>query len=201
MAKIFPRFADGDEFTTSHANALFAELERWRRMRATLPLTIRNQAGDDPPLIELTQFGRFQIQLTGNGSSSGHFWQEVIWDGSDWEPSGVERESGDGDYAFEINGLFCPLGDEVYEAWRDNFGRVLFRAGTLEGVTTSGISAGSISAMTSGSVTVWSQQAGTVASSGLTVTAFNRFATSIGGSKGVSLHPWNGRWMAREWDC
>ena len=52
MAKIFPRFKDGDNLEPRHINWIFSELERWRHASATPPLVFADTDGDDPPTIE-----------------------------------------------------------------------------------------------------------------------------------------------------
>jgi hypothetical protein len=145
--------------------------------------------------------GAFLIKLTDNGTTDTppqHEWKRVYSDTLDGSEEGTVAN---GDTAYELSGLACPMGDEILLAWRDDYGLLVFLATSQEGITSEAFSAGSLGSMTNGDVLLYTPQSGTIASSGLTVTAYNRWNTAIASSTGVSLRPWCGKWLIQTGEC
>ena len=194
MSREFEPLEDGDRLEPFHLNIIYAELRRLRKMKAAPPLVLRGMDSDQPPILTDAGSTQHLIRLTANGDSDGlHDWKLVHWDGDaiDYEDAEITGSVDDGDAARELNGLQCPLGDEVYWAWRDNFGVLTFRAVRVLGVSIAAIAAGA-----TGTVSVWSYDGGTAADSGLDVEATNwNNLTGVAASKRIMLTPCCGKWL------
>lgn len=192
MSRDFEDIKDGTVLEPFHLNVIYRELRRLRRMQATPPLTIQGMdSGESSPVIVDWGQSDFTIRLTGNGDADAlHDWEEVQWNGTDYETSGVTGLVSDGDGAMELNGLKCPKSDAILRAWRDNYGQVRFRV-----VRHLGVADADIAASASGTVSVWARQSGTVVDTSLNVTALNwNNLTKVTSGKRVMITPVEDQW-------
>ncbi len=147
-------FRAGDPVRAADLQAILDEVRRpTSGIRGDTGIDVRRGPGgqiqlsrvDDPPIT---------IRITTSGSSGKHEWTQIIFDGSAYVAGPVNTVAL-GDPAYEVSGLNCPLGDEILLARRDDSGRLVFEAKPIEGVTSSTAAVGTITSMTTFSVTVW----------------------------------------------
>lgn len=198
-----PNFKAGDPLKAETLNEIVRAIQDTpRTVLGGDGLAVRKGAGRRIQ-ITATRDRPILIRLTANGDANGnHGWQQIVWDPS--VPGWVNADSGsssNNDPAVEVSGLACPLGDQIYEARRDERGALIFAAVDVEGVTSTSFTAGSITSLQTGTVALYSLHSGAPTSSGLSVTASNRWATAWASGKGVSLRPWNGKWLISGGDC
>jgi hypothetical protein len=131
MARQFDDLKDGDTLEPYHINIIYRELRRLRKLKASPPLVLTGMQGDDGPNLSSLDQPPMMIQLTANGDSNGlHAWKEMHWNATTaaYEITGLTSSVADGDAAREINNFKCPLGNNIFEARRDNWGVLTFRA-------------------------------------------------------------------------
>lgn len=192
MGKRFEMMRDGDVLQPHHINAIHRELNRWRGLRAVHPLQITGaEDGLSSPEISYAEQRPITIKLTATGDANGkHEWQGVVWNGTAFINS---SRSGDvnGDWAMEINGLRCPKSDEIYQAWRNNWGVWTFKA-----VRTLAVASADINANSSGTVYLWSLFNGAYTNSNTSITAYNwNDTTKVTSGKRLMLTPHASRWL------
>lgn len=209
MARDFVDLRDGDTLEPYHINICYRELRRWRKLKATWPLSLVGaESSDSPPAISYLGRKPIWIQLVTNGMSTapfGHDWKEMIWDQNatpdpKWVESGVTTYVSSatiGDKAYEWNGLLCPKSDAIYEAHRDNWGILRFRAIRFLGKVSS-----DITATATGTVRIWARQSGTIVDTGLDVQALNwNSLTKVTSGHRVMITPVETQWVIDYEEC
>jgi hypothetical protein len=192
MGRRFSMMKDGDLLEPHHLNAIYRELNRWRSLRCVAPLrAVGIEDGVSNPEISMGDVRQLSMKLTATGDSNGkHEWKGVVWNGTAYVDTGKTGNI-NGDWAMEINSLRCPKSDQVYRAWRNNWG-----VWTFEAVRTLGVTSTAINANSSGTAFLWSLFNGAYTNSNTSITAYNwSDLSAVATGKRVMLTPHAGRWL------